>query len=321
MRHLEKGRIVIFAGGTGNPYFTTDTAAALRAAEIHADVVLKATKVDGVYNADPAKVASATRYERLTYDDVDEAGPRIHGPDRDRALPRERFADRRVRHDGRGQHPEGRRGRVDRDRDLGLIASSGRRGGMRMAGDDIAIVLAEAKDEMEKSLRSLRIELQKVRTGRANPALLENVTRRLLRHADAAAPAREPDGAGSAPDRGLALRQAARSPAIEKAIKAANLGLTPNNDGKIVRIPIPPLTEERRKDLVKQVKKMAEEHKIGVRDARRERARRWSRSSRTTAISADDKRRVEKKVQDLTDDYVKKIDEMIAHKEKEILQV
>jgi uridylate kinase len=74
VRHLEKGRIVIFAGGTGNPYFTTDTAAALRAAEIEADVVLKATKVDGVYSADPAKVASASRYERLTYDDVIKQG-------------------------------------------------------------------------------------------------------------------------------------------------------------------------------------------------------------------------------------------------------
>jgi uridylate kinase len=74
VRHLEKGRIVIFAGGTGNPYFTTDTAAALRAAEIGADAVLKATKVDGVYSADPAKVASASRYERLTYDDVVKQG-------------------------------------------------------------------------------------------------------------------------------------------------------------------------------------------------------------------------------------------------------
>ncbi len=74
VRHLEKGRIVIFAGGTGNPYFTTDTAAALRAAEIGADVVLKATKVDGVYSADPAKVANASRYERLSYDDVMKQG-------------------------------------------------------------------------------------------------------------------------------------------------------------------------------------------------------------------------------------------------------
>jgi uridylate kinase len=69
-RHLEKGRIVIFAGGTGNPYFTTDTAAALRAAEVHADAVLKATKVDGVYSADPEKDPSAKRYDTLSYDTV-----------------------------------------------------------------------------------------------------------------------------------------------------------------------------------------------------------------------------------------------------------
>jgi uridylate kinase len=73
-RHLEKGRIVIFAGGTGNPYFSTDTAAALRAAEVHADAVLKATKVDGVYSADPEKDRNATRYERLTYDEVIQRG-------------------------------------------------------------------------------------------------------------------------------------------------------------------------------------------------------------------------------------------------------
>jgi uridylate kinase len=70
MRHMEKGRVVIFAGGTGNPYFSTDTAAALRAAEIHAEVVLKATKVDGVYSADPQKDAGARRYERLGYMEV-----------------------------------------------------------------------------------------------------------------------------------------------------------------------------------------------------------------------------------------------------------
>ncbi len=70
VRHLEKGRIVIFAGGTGNPYFTTDTAAALRAAEVHASVVLKATKVDGIYSADPAVDTTATRYERVSYDEV-----------------------------------------------------------------------------------------------------------------------------------------------------------------------------------------------------------------------------------------------------------
>jgi uridylate kinase len=70
VRHLEKGRVVIFGGGTGNPYFTTDTAAALRAAEIHAEVILKATQVDGVYSADPAEDPDATRYEKLSFDDA-----------------------------------------------------------------------------------------------------------------------------------------------------------------------------------------------------------------------------------------------------------
>jgi uridylate kinase len=70
IRHIEKGRIALFAAGTGNPFFTTDSAAALRAVEIGADLLLKATKVDGVYTADPARDASATRYEQLTYDDV-----------------------------------------------------------------------------------------------------------------------------------------------------------------------------------------------------------------------------------------------------------
>jgi ribosome recycling factor len=191
---------------------------------------------------------------------------------------------------------------------------------MRMAGDDVAIVLGEAKDEMEKSLRSLRIELQKVRTGRANPALLENVN---VDYYGTPTPLRQLANL-SAPDPRLIVVSPYDRGAIgdlERAIKAANLGFTPNNDGKIIRIPIPPLTEERRKDLVKQVKKMAEEHKIGVRDARRSAMEMVKELEDDGTISADDKRRVEKQVQDLTDDHTKKIDEMIAHKEKEVLEV
>ena len=67
IRHMEKGRVVIFGGGTGNPYFTTDTAAALRAAEVHAEVILKATQVDGVYSSDPVQDPSAVRYEQLSF--------------------------------------------------------------------------------------------------------------------------------------------------------------------------------------------------------------------------------------------------------------
>jgi uridylate kinase len=77
MRHLEKNRVVIFAAGTGNPYFTTDTAAALRAAEVGAEVLIKATKVDGVYTADPVKDPTATRFDELTYMDVLNKGLKV----------------------------------------------------------------------------------------------------------------------------------------------------------------------------------------------------------------------------------------------------
>ena len=189
-----------------------------------------------------------------------------------------------------------------------------------MAADDVTIVLGEAKEEMEKSMRSLRIELQKVRTGRANPALLENVQ---VDYYGTPTPLRQLANL-SAPDPRLIVVSPYDRGAIgdlERAIRAANLGFTPNNDGKIIRLPIPPLNEERRKDLVKQVKKMAEEHKIGVRDARRGAMEMIKELEDDSSISTDDRRRVEKQVQDLTDDFVKKIDDAISHKEKEVLEV
>ncbi len=96
MRHLEKGRVVIFAAGTGNPYFTTDTAAALRAMEIGADVILKATKVDGIYTADPVKVPDAVRFDTISYLDVVVARPQGDGCDRDFALHGQPHADHRL---------------------------------------------------------------------------------------------------------------------------------------------------------------------------------------------------------------------------------
>ena len=108
---------------------------------------------------------------------------------------------------------------------------------------------------------------------------------------------------------------------IEKAILASDLGLTPSNDGKVVRIPIPPLTEERRKELVKHVHRLAEDHKVGVREARRDALAMLKDLEAEGVVPADDRRREEKRIQTLTDDYIKKIDEMSAQKEQEILQV
>ena len=109
-------------------------------------------------------------------------------------------------------------------------------------------------------------------------------------------------------------------PLIEKAIQKSDLGLTPGNDGKVIRIQIPPLTEERRKQLVKTVKKVAEEHRIRVRDGRRD-ALSLLKDLEDDGLSKDDRHRAEKKVQDVTDVFVKKIDDLTGQKEKDVLEV
>ena len=189
-----------------------------------------------------------------------------------------------------------------------------------MSEEDVGIVLEEAKEQMDKSLRSLRIELQKVRTGRANPMLLDGIS---VDYYGTPTPLKQLANL-TAPDPRLIVISAydkGSLQAIERAIQAADLGLTPSNDGKVVRIPIPPLTEERRKELVKQIKKTAEEHKIGVREARRGAVSMLKDLEGEGSVPADDRRRAEKSIQDLTDDYVGKVDEMTGNKEAEILEV
>ena len=189
-----------------------------------------------------------------------------------------------------------------------------------MSEEDVGIVLEEAKEQMDKSLRSLRIELQKVRTGRANPTLLDGIS---VDYYGTPTPLKQLANL-TAPDPRLIVISAydkGSLQAIERAIQAADLGLTPSNDGKVVRIPIPALTEERRKELVKQIKKTAEEHKIGVREARRGALSMLKDLETDGSVPADERHRAEKSIQDLTDAEIQKIDDMTAQKEEEILQV
>ena len=138
-----------------------------------------------------------------------------------------------------------------------------------MAAEDLELVYAEAKDAMDKSLRGLRSDLQKVRTGRASTALLDGVQ---VEYYGTPTPINQLANMSTPDPRLIVISPYDKSSisAIEKAVHGANLGLTPSNDGKVVRIPIPPLTEERRKDLVKQIHRLAEDHKVGVREARRD---------------------------------------------------
>ena len=185
--------------------------------------------------------------------------------------------------------------------------------------EDVQVVLDETREAMEKAIRSLRAELQKIRTGRASTAILDGVQ---ADYYGTPTPLNQLANLTTPDPRLIVISPYDRAalPAIEKAIQASDLGLTPQSDGKVVRIPIPPLTEERRRELVRHVHKVAEEHKVGVREARRE-GLATLKELESDGLPADDRRRADRQVQELTDEYVKRIDEMVAAKEKEILEV
>jgi len=191
---------------------------------------------------------------------------------------------------------------------------------MADAEQDVALVLDEAGAAMEKTIDSLRKELQRVRTGRASTSLLDGV---LVDYFDTPTPLNQLANL-TTPDARLIVISAYDKSSlskIEKAILASDLGLTPSNDGSVIRIAIPPLTEERRKDLVKQVRKIAEEHKIGVREGRRDAISMLKDLERDGGLGKDDLRRAEGRIQELTDRFIGRIDEHAAEKEKEVLEV
>ena len=189
-----------------------------------------------------------------------------------------------------------------------------------MASEELELILDECKSSMEKAAENFRAETSKLRTGRANPALLDAVMvdyygtpTPLKRLATLSVP--EPRLITIQPfdPQGLAD--------IEKGILKADLGLTPNNDGKLIRVPIPELTEERRREIVKQMRRTAEEHKQSVRGVRRESISMLKDLEKGKEIDEDESRRAQKKVQDLTDEYCGRVDETATKKEQEILTV
>jgi len=180
-------------------------------------------------------------------------------------------------------------------------------------------ILSELREKMRSSAEALKREFNKIRTGRASAALLEGIrvncyeTQMPL---DQVASISIPEG------RLIVIQPWDQSiiGEIEKSILKSELGLTPMNDGKIIRISIPPLTEERRKELVKVGKKMAEDGKISIRNHRREANEMFKELKNEKEISEDEFHRAHDDVQKITDEFIKKIDEITAEKEKEILE-
>ena len=177
-----------------------------------------------------------------------------------------------------------------------------------------------AGSRMDKSVEHARNEFNTVRTGRASGGLLDRIT---VDYYGTPTPLKQLATINVPEPRMLTIQPFDPSSikAIEKAIQESDLGLQPSNDGKLVRLPVPQLTEERRKELVKVVRNMAEGHRVAVREVRRDALRHLQELVRNGEVGDDEERRSEQEVQKLTDAHTKSIDELLKHKEAEIMEV
>lgn len=181
-------------------------------------------------------------------------------------------------------------------------------------------ILLELEDSMEKSIASLKNNLSKVRTGRASANVLDGVS---VDYYGASTPVAQVGNISTPEARLLQIQPFDKTMIadIEKAILGANLGLTPSNDGNLIRIPFPALTEERRKDQVKDIKKLGEDAKIAIRNSRRDQNDVVKKAEKAKEISEDDSKRFQDDIQKVTDKFVAQVDEIMGAKEKEILSV
>jgi len=181
-------------------------------------------------------------------------------------------------------------------------------------------VMKDLQANLDKGIEAFKRDLTKVRTGRANLAILDGVR---VDYYGTPTPLNQVASLNVADPRLITVKPWERSliPEIDKAIRASQLGLNPNSDGEMVRLPMPALTQERRQELVKLVKKMAEEGKVALRAARRDANEMLKDLLKEGGITEDDERNGLKKVQETTDKAVARIDEILAKKEGEILEV
>jgi ribosome recycling factor len=181
-------------------------------------------------------------------------------------------------------------------------------------------LLQDAGRRMDRSVESTREKFNTVRTGRASAALLDRIQ---IDYYGQKTPLKQLATINVPEPRMLTIQAFDPSSvkSIEKAIQESDLGLTPSNDGKLIRLPIPQLTEERRKELVRVVRELAEEGKVAVRNVRRDAMHHLKEAVNKGEIGDDDERRAEERVQKLTDEHTHTIDDLLKHKEAEILEV
>lgn len=180
--------------------------------------------------------------------------------------------------------------------------------------------LKHAEEKMQKSVNSLQNNFASIRAGRATPAVLDKVN---VDYYGVPTPIQQMAAISVAEARVLVIQpwDVSTLKAIEKAIQASDLGITPNNDGKVIRLAFPQPTEERRKELCKNVKKYGEDAKVSVRNVRRDVLDKFKAMKKNNEITEDDQKDAEKKLQKLTDKYCEEVDKAVADKEKEIMSI
>ena len=181
-------------------------------------------------------------------------------------------------------------------------------------------ILDVCKNRMDKAIEALDKEYSAVRAGRANPAVLNKV---VVDYYGVPTPVAQMAAVSVPEPRTLLITpwDATSLKDIEKAIQVSDIGINPSNDGKSIRLNFPPLTEERRRDLCKDIKKYAEDTKVSVRASRRDSLEKIKAQEKNGEITEDDRKQLEKKVQDLTDKFCKEADTLAANKEKEIMSI
>ena len=267
-----QGKIVFFAGGTGHPYFSTDTATVLRAVEIEAEAILLAKAVDGIYDSDPKTNPNAVKYDEISIEEV--VAKKLAAMD--------------------------------------LTASI-------MCMEQKMPRIQKYEEKMKKTLASLESELVTIRAGRANPHILDKLA---VDYYGAPTPLQQVANITVPEARMIQIQpwESSLIKGIEKAILTSDLGLNPSNDGKVIRLVFPELTEERRKELVKDVKKKGEAAKVAVRNIRRDANDAFKKLAKQD-VSEDEIKELEEKIQKSTDKYIKEVDAAVDAKSKEIMTV
>lgn len=181
-------------------------------------------------------------------------------------------------------------------------------------------IISQCEEKMKKTINDTKVEMNNIRTGKPNPMLLDKIT---VDYYGTPTPLRQISNVSSPDGQSLVIQPFDRTALgnIEKAILKSDLGLTPNNDSVVIRINFPPLTEERRKELVKQVKKHGEEFKVAIRNVRRDATETIKKMKKSDNLPEDEVKNKTDEVQKLTDKYIEQIDKIIADKEKEVLAV